>query len=287
MQTAPSERWLDLDGLRIHYLVAGDIGSHVILLHGGGFDSASLTYRFSLGPLSRRHVVIAPDLPGYGQSDKPKIDYSMEYYLTFLGRFMDTLGLERASLVGLSLGGGVALGFTLRHPRRVERLVLVDSYGLGSEAPWPLLTYLYVRVPGLAQMFSRLSMRSRLLIKWSLKANAFGDPAAATDDLVDELVRSVPSDAGRAFISFQKSEVSRGGLRSSFVDRLSEIEVPTLLVHGEVDKLVPVAWARRAHQRIKGSRLEILPGAGHWSIREQPARFNELLDSFLDEQVDQ
>ena len=283
MQTAVHNRRVKVNGLRVHYLAAGETGSSVILLHGGGLDCAALTYRYAIAPLARDHRVFAPDLPGYGRTDKPKVDYTIDYYVAFLDRFMDILGLERASLVGLSMGGGIALGFTLSHPDRVDRLVLVDAYGLGGEAPWPFLSYLYVHIPGLSELTLRLTMRSRTVMKWSLRANTLGNPEAATDDLVEEIRRLAHPDSARAFASFQKSELGWTGLRTNFADRLSEIAVPTLIVHGEMDRLVPVAWARRAHERIHGSRLVILPGVGHWSTREQPERFNEIVTRFLEE----
>jgi hypothetical protein len=128
--TAIQSTWLNVDGLRIHCLAAGESGSAVLLLHGGGLDSAALSWEEVIGPLSEKHRVFAPDLPGYGQSDKTAIQYTVDYYIAFLEHLMDTLHLEQTSLVGLSMGGGIALGVTLRFPARVEKLVLVDSYGI-------------------------------------------------------------------------------------------------------------------------------------------------------------
>ncbi len=117
-----------IDGKEIVYYEAGSDGSPVLLLHGGGVDSALISWNEIIPLLAERHRVIAPDLPGYGLSAKPKVDYTQEYYLDFLGKFLDALHLERASLAGLSLGGGLSLGFTLEHPQRVDKLILVDSY---------------------------------------------------------------------------------------------------------------------------------------------------------------
>ncbi len=127
--------WLEVDGLRIHYLEAGEGNEPVLLLHGGGYDSVSLSYKHSIGPISEHYRVFAPDWPGYGQSDKPEMQYSTEYYVGFLGRLMEALGLEKANLVGISMGGAISLGFALWSPHKVERLVLVDSHGLGGEVP--------------------------------------------------------------------------------------------------------------------------------------------------------
>jgi pimeloyl-ACP methyl ester carboxylesterase len=139
--------WIEVEGLRIHCLTAGKTDAAVLLLHGGGYDSASLSYKQSIGPISQHHRVIAPDWPGYGQSDKPKVRYSTEYYVDFLGQLMDALGLEKASLVGISMGGAISLGFSLRWPRRVEKLVLVDSHGLGREVPGRVMSFVMVRLP--------------------------------------------------------------------------------------------------------------------------------------------
>src|SRR5215831_4218451 len=147
LSTAVKDTWLEVDGLQIHCYIAGETGETVMLLHGGGLDSALLSWGKVTGPLSDHHRVFAPDLPGYGQSDHPTIQYTMDYYLTFLAHLLDDLHLERVSLVGLSLGGGAALGFALRYPERVEKLVLVAPYGILDKVSAHKLSYLYVHLP--------------------------------------------------------------------------------------------------------------------------------------------
>jgi pimeloyl-ACP methyl ester carboxylesterase len=127
----PKTIWLEVEGLRVRCLTAGASGSPVLLLHGGGIDSAGFSYKYAMEPLARSHRVFAPDWPGYGESDKPDVEHTIEFYAAFLGGLMDALQLER----GISPGGGAVLGFALRSPQRVEKLVLVDSYGLGDEVP--------------------------------------------------------------------------------------------------------------------------------------------------------
>ena len=142
--------WVDVNGPRIHCVAAGN-GPPVLLLHGGSLDSGQFTYRYTIGPLAQEHRVFAPDWPGYGQSGKPDVEYTMPFYVDFLRRFVDALGLERTSLIGLSMGGATSLGFALRAPERVEKLVLVDSYGLGDKVPWGRVGYLMVHAPLLNQ----------------------------------------------------------------------------------------------------------------------------------------
>ena len=122
-------RWVRVGGINTHYVVAGG-GSPLILLHGGANDWSD--WKSNIGPLSQYYRVYAPDLVGYGLSDQPEVDYSMDYFVDFLSDFTQALELKRANLAGYSLGGGIALGFALRFPSRVEKLVLVDSTGLGK-----------------------------------------------------------------------------------------------------------------------------------------------------------
>jgi pimeloyl-ACP methyl ester carboxylesterase len=276
------ERWVEVEGLRVRCLTGGEANNApVLLLHGGGYDSASLSYGKSIGPISRHHKVFAPDWPGYGQSDKPKTDYSTEYYVGFLGRLMDALGLQRASLVGISMGGAIALGFGLRSPERVERLVLVDSHGLGGEVPGGAASYLLVRLPLLNRLVWAALGRSRRMVRGSLRS-VFHDPRVVTDNLVEEVHRLAKEPkAGQAWRSWQKSEIGRKGLRTNYVDRLHDLAVPTLIMHGAEDRYVPVSWARRAHALIEGSELRVFPGCGHWLTLERPEEFNGAVLGFL------
>jgi pimeloyl-ACP methyl ester carboxylesterase len=273
--------WLEVDGLRVHYLHAGKGNAPVLLLHGGGYDSTSLSYKHAIGPISEQRRVFTPDWPGYGQSDKPKMEYTTEYYVGFLGRLMDALGLEKASLVGISMGGAISLGFSLRSPERVEKLVLVDSHGLGKEVPGGAASYALVRLPLLNKMVWAALKRSRRMVRASLETTLY-DTRAVTENLVDEVHQLVKKPgAGRAWRSWQENEIGREGLRTNFVERLPELAVPTLILHGAEDGYVPVSWARRAHALIKDSTLNVFPQCGHWLTLERPEEFNRVVLDFL------
>src|SRR5215203_7245332 len=228
--------WIEIGGLRIHCLMAGQAGSPVLLLHGGGYDSASLSYGPSIEPISQFHRVFAPDWPGYGQSDKPDLDYTTEYYETFLGHLMDALGLEKASLVGISMGGAISLGFSLHSPQKVEKLVLVDSHGLGKEVPGRVMSYVAVRLPLLNRVVWAILGRSRRMIKWSLRT-VFHDPQAVTSTLVDEVFQEANKPGvGEAWRSWQRNEIGWSSLRTNFVEKLHTLAVPTLILHGAEDR---------------------------------------------------
>jgi pimeloyl-ACP methyl ester carboxylesterase len=272
--------WVDVNGLRIHCVAAGD-GPPVLLLHGGGLDSGQFTYRYTIGPLAEEHRVFAPDWPGYGHSDKPDVEYTLPFFVDFLGWLVDALGLERSSLVGLSMGGAAALGFALSAPERVEKLVLVDSYGLGGDVPWGRLGYLMVHAPLLGGLTYALLRRSNAMIRWSLYGLVH-DRKVVTKSMVDEVARLLADPrSGYAWASFQKSEVGWNGLRTDFSSRLSGLSAPTLLVHGAHDAAVPLAWARRAEERIPQGELEVFPDCGHMPPREHPDEFVRVLHNFL------
>lgn len=272
--SAVAESYVDVNGTEIRYLHAGNAGSPVVLLHGGGVDAAHLSWEPTLEALADDHRVFAPDLPGYGGSDAPDAEYSMVYFQEFLDAFLDRLDLDEPSLVGLSVGGGIALGYALRAPERVARLVLVDSYGLGSDPP-----------RGTASLASPLAWsalrHNRALVRWGLGA-IVADRTTITDGMVAAAHRLLGQPhAGRAFRRFYRDEVGPDGVSSDFRDRLGDLAVPTLLVHGADDDLIPVAWAQRARDRIPDARLAVFEDCGHWPPREKPEDFVRVVADFL------
>jgi pimeloyl-ACP methyl ester carboxylesterase len=289
LQTEVQEIWLEVDGMRIHCLTAGESGSPVVLLHGGGIDSATLSWSDAIGPLSAHHRVFAPDLPGYGLSDTPDIQYTTDFYVNFVLHLLDTLHLEKVSLVGLSMGGGIALSFTLRFPDRVEKLVLVDSYGIIGADMWPrwvyLLLYFYVhRLSFLNELTYRYMGGSRNRVRRALAASGV---VHREDRLSPRLVDQVYQYAhfpgrGKAFTSWQQSEFLWNGPRTNLVDRFHAIVAPTLVVNGEKDRDIPLTYAQKARERIAGSQLYVLKDCGHWPQREMPDEFNRVVGNFLD-----
>ena len=283
MQTeAIDKHSISIDGSAINYYEAGREGSPIVLLHGGGVDSALISWEEIIPGLAKRHRVIAPDLPGYGLSAKPRVAYTQEYYLDFLGKFLNALQLEKPSLAGLSLGGGISLGFTLAHPERVDKLILVDSYGIMSYLAYHKLTYFYIFTP-LNELSYWLFKRSKALVRESLKA-AIYDPQNITDALVERLWQDVSDPfAGKAFTAFQRSEYRWNGAKTDYTPRLGEIRTPTLILHGDHDTTVPVFWAERAHVAIPDSRYVLLKNRRHWALRDQPDEIVAIMLEFLGE----
>jgi pimeloyl-ACP methyl ester carboxylesterase len=125
-------KWVKVGEINTHYLVGGE-GSPLILIGGGGPDTAENAWAYNLEPLAKHHRIYALDLIGYGKTDKPRVDYTFRLFTKFFDDFTAALGLERMSLIGHSLGGGIALSFTLNHPEKMEKLILIDSSGLSND----------------------------------------------------------------------------------------------------------------------------------------------------------
>lgn len=273
--------FIDIDGIRTHYIEAGQGGPRtVILLHGGGVDNADLSWGLLIPTLSADHHVIAFDWPGYGESAKPRLDYSAAFNVQFLAHFMDALHLERVSLVGLSMGGAAALGFALQSPARVEKLVLADSYGLQRAAAFHRASYLMIRTPGVNALTWAM-MKNRAMIRYTLQA-LLKRPGSITDELVDKAYRQIQQPgASYAWTTYQKSEALWSGTRTCYMDQLDGLSLPTLIIHGTKDDGVPVDCAKEANARIRGSQLHWMEGCGHWAQRDNPEAFNRVAAEFL------
>jgi len=273
--------WLIVSGLRIRCLIAGS-GPPVLLLHGGGIDAAGLSLGSAMIALAGSCQVFAPDLPGFGDSDLMPPDWGFAELSSFLSPLLDALSLPRASLVGVSMGGGVALGFALQAPHRVDRLALIDSACLDGAIRGGRLTWFLVRVPGLNLIGWWLLKSSRHLVRRRLLRWMRHRPDLVTPMLVDELMRLLHKRrAGAATRQLQRREISWRGLRTNYVNRLAEITIPTLILHGEDDQLLPVTMAERAHRLIRNSRLEVIHHCGHLAPLEQPEAVNRALREFL------
>ncbi|MEV6738236.1 alpha/beta hydrolase [Streptomyces sp. NPDC051104] len=265
-------------GYRRAYRLAGQ-GPALVLIHGIGDSSA--TWAELIPDLARTHTVLAPDLLGHGASDKPRADYSVAAYANGVRDLLTTLGIESATLVGHSLGGGVAMQFAYQFPERTERLILVSAGGVGREVN-PVLRA--ASLPGAHLMLSALrlpSMRLNLGLfahLMRLLDTDLGQDAAELLTLVDAL----PDATSRsAFIRTLRAVVDWRGQAVTMLDRCYLTEgMPTLLIWGDRDGVVPVRHAHRAHEAMPGSRLEIFEGAGHFPFHTDPARFLALVEEF-------
>ncbi|RDI70346.1 alpha/beta fold hydrolase [Halopelagius longus] len=273
-------REVELDGLGLRYLTAGDSEDPVIvLLHGGGLDSASLSWKEVMPALAKDFRVVAPDLPGYGESDPPERTPTTDYYVRVLERFLPEIGVEDPVVVGVSMGGGVAVGYALEHADDVSALVAIDGYGLGGSVPGGVLSALVPRIPYLSDLSWRAVARSRTVAYFSVRAVVGYGNVSPT--LVDEVYAEAQRNGGEAWRRFQRAEIGLRGPKTNYVDRLPDVSVPSLFVHGEDDRLVPQSWSVRAGSLVPDAEVRILPNCGHWPPREKPNRVNALIRLFL------
>jgi pimeloyl-ACP methyl ester carboxylesterase len=274
-----SRQEIRLHGHPVSYYETGS-GPVILLVHG--ITSTADVWRRVMPALAEHHTVLAPDLLGHGGSAKPRGDYSLGAYASGLRDLIAALGHERVTVVGHSMGGGIAMQLAYQFPERVERMALVSSGGLGREvglvlraatlpgADWvlPVITRRGPRdaVIGAAHVLRRLGRRTRA----DVRGTALG-LASLRDD-----------DARRAFIHTARSILDVSGQRVSARDRLYLAEgMPTLIVWGDRDPMIPVAHGIAAHEQVPHSRLERFPDAGHYPFEEDPERFVEVLRDFM------
>ena len=271
-------KFIDIHGERFAFYDEGK-GEALLLIHGMAGSSA--TWRAVLPELAKKYRVIAPDLLGHGQSAKPRTDYSLGAFAVGLRDLLDELGVDSATIVGHSLGGGIAMQFLYQHPEYCRRLVLISSGGLGQDvgvilrllsapgaefvmpviAPAPVvrvgnsvrgwLTSMGLRSPRGAEIWNAYS--------------SFADPA--TRDAFLRTLRSVVDYRGQAV-----SALNRLQLRA---------EMPTLAIWGEDDTIIPVDHAYAALEARPDCRVEVLPGIGHFAHVEAPAEVVVLIDEFM------
>ncbi len=270
--------FVSVGGLSIHVWQGGKEHSDsvpVILVHG--FGANNWCWRFMLKELSARHPVYAPDLPGFGLSDKPEeFDYTLSGYARFIDSFMDAVGIESAVLVGNSMGGGVAITTALAHPGRVKKLVLIDSIGYDKRGS---RVYRFLGLPVIRDMIAELT--SPAMLRVLLKRRVYHNPSAVTEELVR-----------RFFVAYRTKNGKRSPLwvYQGFApfptipkEEIEKIDVPTLIVWGQHDKILPAEHAGRFSQDIASSRTIIIPDAGHVPHEERPEMVNPLISDFIGE----
>jgi pimeloyl-ACP methyl ester carboxylesterase len=279
--SAIDSQQIELHGHCVNYRIAGE-GPLIVLVHG--ITSTSECWREVMPWLADDFTVLAPDLMGHGESAKPRGDYSLGAYASGIRDLIVALGYERGTFLGHSLGGGVAMQLAYQFPERCERMVLVSSGGLGPEvhvllraaalpgAEWVLPVIAGPRTRDAGRAIGRLL--SRMGIRPTPDLSEF---ARGYGSLADSEARS-------AFVHTLRGVIDPAGQRVSARDRLYlAAEVPSLVIWGEQDRIIPIDHGRQAHEAMPGSRFVGIPGAGHFPQLDQPRRFVEALVEFMAE----
>lgn len=269
-------RLAGIDGGEIFYTVAGE-GAPVLLLHG--FGGEIWMWERQVAAISKRYRLFIPDLLGYGYSDRPKVDYTPSLFIGMIRQFMDQLGMRSASLIGNSMGGGIAWAFALTYPTRVDKLVLIDSIP-PQVVPavrnrlfrWflairhiPLLPYLAV------------ALRTRRMVRVALMQVVYNNRLIT--EAVIERQHRIGRMAGTARV--MASTVRYADEVARYADALETLRKPTLIIWGEQDELFPVAVGSQLHASIRDSELVVIKDSGHMPMWEKPDETNQAIMEFL------
>lgn len=260
-----------------------DDGPALILTHGGGVDHAVMTWGLAIDAFARAgYRVVAIDLPGYGKSPKSPRSYTTELVTDTLIELLDALKIEHATLAGLSMGGAGSIGAALAAPERIDRLILVGTWGVQSRVRiHPLVRW--VIHSGLYAWGNRHIGRSKAMTA-VLASDLLGRRVRPQDPIVAAIIAETQHPTARiCFDEFQRSELQPGRTRTNFGPRLGTIRQPTLFVHGPRDEAVPIRDVRRAVESMPDATLFAPRGAGHWVPRGRPGAFNAAVLAFLRE----
>jgi pimeloyl-ACP methyl ester carboxylesterase len=257
----------------------------LILLHGGGVDSALVSFGSALVDLGQRRRVIAPDLPGYGETEFPESAFSIHWYGDWVADLIRGYGFDRVDLGGLSLGGWITLEVAITHPDVVRRVVAINPGGITEQYKFMRTAKWVANHPRLENRMDRLSVSmGRGLLRMQLRASlGMKNASALSDDLIDAVIISGKRPhAGEAFAATQRWAFGAGSEGLSLVPKLPRITARTLILAGRNDRLVPVADSIQASRLVRDGQVRVLEPCGHWLVRERPTEFVHAVNQFLD-----
>ncbi len=273
--TPSGPKWVGVGSVRVRYYDEGQ-GETVLLLHGlGGFAEH---WWKNIDPLSRRFRVIAPDIVGFGLTDKPKADYTLGYFVEFVSAFVNALGIAQTAIIGTSLGGAVAMQRALSDPGSVRKLVLVASVGLAERAGGFIRSLLL-------PIAESLSIRpSRWMLKFGYRhvVHRYRPDYGVLIERHHDVMRS--ADAQRVFYEVSRRLIDADAYRQGYLllGRLCEIRIPVLLIAGREDRVIPLTHSVRARKYFPEASLVEVKDCGHMPYLEKPGEFNSLVINFLE-----
>jgi len=265
-------KFIRINSHQIRYFDAGS-GLPLVFIHG--FGASIFSWRKNLEPISKYHRVCAPDLPGFGYSDKPlDADYTIDAYADFIVQFMDKLQIKRAVLVGHSLGGGIALLTALKYPTRVQSLILLDAEAYPITPPLMLTV---AKLPGIRSVIHRVI--GQWVVRISLKRSYY-DQALITDGLVDEYYRPFLTENGKIVLIKVLQAMDFEKLKE-LPRRYRRIRKKTLIIWGREDRISRIHLAHKLKKDLRNSMLKIIPAGGHLVQEEKPEIVNRAILDFV------
>jgi len=281
-ELTPTLQYRTIHGYRRAFRIAGS-GPAILLIHGIGDNST--TWSSVQTALAQRFTVIAPDLLGHGKSDKPRADYSVAAYANGMRDLLSVLGIDSVTVVGHSLGGGVAMQFAYQFPQLVDRLILVGAGGVTKDVNIALR---FASLPMGSEALALLRLPlvlPALQVLGRVGGTLFGSTGAGRDipDMLRILADLPEPTASSAFARTLRAVVDWRGQVVTMLDRCYLTQsVPVQLIWGSRDSVIPVGHAEMAHAAMPGSALEIFDGSGHFPFHDDPDRFVEVVEKFID-----
>lgn len=258
---------------KIHIYKRGSGEKILFLLHGGGEDSALLSWWGMMKNFTREYTVYAPDLLGYGKSDKPDIQ-GEKFYVTHieaLNEIADQLEAHEFYLAGLSMGGAIAIGYGLKYPEKVKALFPIGSWGVTQVLPVHILSYLLIQKTNLTLWQYKLLGKNKWLVEYMLQHSLIGSKRKITNKLINEVQKACQEEnAGRALQNFQRSSCDKKSAIPCYVQQLHKLKMPVIFMHGEKDPLVPVKEIFKVVNLCPKGQIHVMKGCKHWPVRERP-----------------
>ncbi|WP_455539293.1 alpha/beta fold hydrolase [Terrisporobacter sp.] len=258
----------------------------IVLLHGAGLDSAMLSWKEVINLLPYNYTVYAIDLLGYGKSDKPKEmsgDLFYKKHIDCLEDIINQLKLDKFILSGISMGGAIAIGYTLKNTEKVKALIPVDSWGLLNKMPIHRLYFWYVNTSITRKLFKYFT-KYKWLIKPSVHYSLIEDKSKISKELIDAIYHAcLKSNAGKSMEDFQRSSITKYNNIPNFTKALLNINTPILFINGEKDSLVKAKNIIKVSELTPKSSVHIMKKCKHWPQKERPEEYVEVISKFVSE----
>lgn len=269
--------FIPIDSYNIHYIEKGNADKVILLLHG--FALSCEIWKKNIEELSKNYRVIAPDILGFGKSDIPKENLTIEFLPEFLYKFMEKLNINSAYFVGHSMGGLISLWIAQKYPHCVEKLILVGSAGFKVNIPF------HFRLFSLPIFGETMVKPNKKGLKNSLKFNVY-NPKVITEELVDNLYEASSRPLqGKYYLRTCRNAIAFYGFKFKIIRSIQRgiknLKIPVLIIWGREDKTIDVTHAYYAQKKISNAQLQILEECRHLPQLEYPEKFNQLINQFL------
>lgn len=267
----------------IHVYKKGIGPKNLILLHGSGCDNAMLSWSEVIQQFHEGYTIYALDLLGYGKSDKPDDLCGENFYkihIDSIRQLTEHLEIKAFILAGLSMGGAIAIGYALKYPMQVKALFPIDSWGISPTLPFHYFSYWYIHKTNLTMYQYGWIAKSKWLAKWFIGYSLIGDKSKITDEIVNEVLKACKEDnAGKSMQDYQRSSCNKNRTIPFYKNELSRLQMPVIFINGERDNLVPVKHLKGMKQLLPNGKIYILKGCKHWSVKEKPEEFFDIIES--------